>query len=631
MSTSRIRRDGAGAEVACVTLGPMSASARVARRGVRTVLGLPAGSGLLFSHGTRVRLALALVGLLVISGLEVLALAAVVPLMQVLSGSGEQSAAVQWLQQVLHLDNPNDVAAPLAGIVLGLYATKAMVTLGFRWWLLGLMAREQVGVSERLFAYYLRAPYPLHLRRTTPDLLATMNDAVAQVYGLVVTGSILAIADLFTVAAVVLTLLAVFPAPTVAAVAYFALATAAFQWWVKPRMLSVGKEVLVSTRASFQTALESLGTIKEVHVRQAQGYFVSRYVAVRRTAAEALRRSAFLTELPKHLMELLFVLGIGAMTAIIFNSQTPTEALSVIAVFATAGFRVLPSVVRAMASINNVRVGRYALDRVLGDLRDDESLPLIPSSSADELPFEHEVRVERVDFTYEGTTTPVLRGVDVRIPRGASVALVGGSGAGKSTLADIVLGLLSPDTGRVTVDGVDIRTNLPGWRRHLGMVPQVVWLLDGTVRDNVAFGVPRDQVDDEEVWAALRAAELEETVRALPGGLDAEGGERGSRLSGGQRQRLGIARALYRNPSLLVLDEATSALDNETERRVTDTVAALGERLTVLVIAHRLSTVRHCDLIVFIKEGAVVSTGTFDALRRTNPDFARLVQLGALT
>jgi ABC-type multidrug transport system fused ATPase/permease subunit len=578
-----------------------------------------------------VRLGGALVGLLVISGLEVVALAAVVPLMQVLSGYGAQSAVVLRLQDLLGVPEPADVAAPLAGLVLGLYALKAVVTLAFRWWLLGLMAREQVGASGRLFAYYLRAPYALHLRRTTPDLLATMNDAVGQVYGLVVTGSMLAAAELFTIAAVVVTLLVVFPVPALAAFAYFACAAAAFQWWAKPRMLRVGEDVLVSSRGSFQTALEALGTIKEIHVRQAQGHFLRRYVAVRRIAAAALRRSAFLTELPKHLMELLFILGIGVMTAVVFTSETPSRALSIIAVFATAGFRVLPSVVRAIASINNVRAGRYSLDRVLDDLRADAALPRASTAAGGELAFEHEVRIEGVDFSYQGSTTPVLCAVDVTIPHGASVALVGGSGAGKSTLADIVLGLLAPNTGRVTVDGVDIRDNLPGWRRHLGMVPQLVWLLDGTVRDNVAFGVPRDEVDDEQVWSALRAAELEDTVRAMAGGLDAEAGERGVRVSGGQRQRLGIARALYRHPTLLVLDEATSALDNETERRVTDTIATLGDRMTVLVIAHRLSTVRHCDLIIFLKEGRVAASGTFDELRATDADFARLVELGALT
>lgn len=595
------------------------------------MLGLPAGTGLLFSRATRLKLVGALCGLLLIALLEIVALAAVVPLMQVLTGYAPESDLVAAVQGALGIADPDQLAGVLAALVLGLYLVKALVTLAFRWWLLGMMAAEQIATSTRLFDYYLRAPYKLHLRRTTPDLLSTMNDAVGQVYGLVVTGSILALVDLFTISAVVMTLLIAFPVPTLAAALYFLIATLVFQRWAKPRMLEIGEEVILSTRGMFQSALEGLGTIKEVQVRGAQGYFLRRYVASRSSAANALRRSAFFAELPKHLMEILFLLGIGVMTAVVFSQDSADRALSVIAVFATAGFRLLPSIVRALASLNNVRIGQFSLDRVLDDMRSALGDTPRAGTAALPMPFTRGIRVREVDFTYDDSSTPVLQGVDVTIPFGTSVAIVGGSGAGKSTLVDIVLGLLEPVSGQVLVDGVDIRDNIDGWRAHLGMVPQLVWLIDGTIRDNVAFGQERSAINDDDVWAALRAADLEDTVRSMPGGLDADGGEQGVRLSGGQRQRIGIARALYRQPSLLVLDEATSALDNETERRITDTIADLRQDLTVLVVAHRLSTVRHCDLIVFLKEGRVTAAGTFDELRASSPDFARLVDLGALT
>lgn len=614
----------------CVTLMHMPARTTALRWGAQRFLGLPQGAGILFSPSARLRLAFALTGILAISGLEIAALAALVPLMQLLSGASVGSPIMTALTDATSGMSSGSLTAALAVLVLTLYVTKAVITLIFRWWMLGLMAREQISVSEKLFDYYLRAPYTLHLRRNTPDLLSTMNDAVGQTYGLVVTGSLMAVSDLITILAVVLTLVVIFPLPTLSAVAYLAIATVIFQWWAKPRMLTIGEDLLVAARIGFQSALEALGTVKDILIRGSQEHFVRGYTQSRRLGASAQRRSAFMSELPKHLMEILFLLGIGLMTLVVFTTGDAKVAFSVIAVFAAAGLRVLPTVVRAIASINSVRVGRYSMDKVVTDLHDALDLPAAGRGPVTPQPFEHEVRLEKVCFTYDGSDLQVLRDVDITIPKGQTVALVGGSGAGKSTIADILLGLLTPRSGVVTVDGVDVRTNLAGWQRHLGMVPQLVWLLDGTVRDNVAYGQDREDIDDAAVWAALDQAHLGGTIRALPQQLDAPGGERGMRLSGGQRQRLGIARALYGHPDLLVLDEATSALDNETERRITETIAELSDAVTVVVIAHRLSTVRHADKIVFLEDGRVAGTGTFEELRATVPAFAHLVELGEL-
>ena len=216
--------------------------------------------------------------------------------------------------------------------------------------------------------------------------------------------------------------------------------------------------------------------------------------------------------------------------------------------------------------------------------------------------------------------------LDIR--HGQSVALVGTSGAGKSTLVDLLLGLHDPTGGTVTAGGVDIRDNLPAWQRQLAVVPQDVVLLDASLATNIAFELDVDPIRLDDV---VRRAQLADLIASLPEGLDTQVGERGARLSGGQRQRLGIARALYRQPSVLFLDEATSALDNETERRLTDTIRELQGTMTIVIVAHRLSTVRHCDQLIFMSDGAVASVGTFDQVAATNSEFAHLVDLGSLS
>ena len=235
--------------------------------------------------------------------------------------------------------------------------------------------------------------------------------------------------------------------------------------------------------------------------------------------------------------------------------------------------------------------------------------------------FEREIAVEDLRFRYEGQTEDALSGVTLTVPRGASVGFVGSSGAGKTTVVDVLLGLLTPTGGRVAVDGVDIQTCLPAWQRKIGYIPQTIFLTDDTVRNNVAFGLDPGDISDAAVWAALDAAQLRELVESFPEGLSAMVGERGVRLSGGQRQRIGIARALYHRPDVLVMDEATSALDTQTERQFVEALDALQGEHTVVVIAHRLSTVRHCDTLFLMDRGRVVAQGTYDELMLTSPAF----------
>jgi ABC-type multidrug transport system fused ATPase/permease subunit len=349
--------------------------------------------------------------------------------------------------------------------------------------------------------------------------------------------------------------------------------------------------------------------------------------------ARAARLREILGSLPRYLLEILFILGIGLilLTNVLASGQDGGPAtVGLTALFVAAGFRILPSVTGLLSNVASVRFGEHFLEIVHTEVLAARQVHATTEAPAPKLPFRDELRVEEVSFRYPDGDEDALTGVSITIAQGGSVALVGGSGAGKTTLLDVILGLHDPREGRVKVDGVDIADVKRRWQANIAYVPQDVYLLDGTMAENIAFDQAKGDIDPGLLQSAIEQAQLEELVAQLPSGVDTPIGEKGSRLSGGQRQRVGIARALYRQPELLVLDEATSALDNETEHRINETIRALSGDITVLVVAHRLSTVRHADQVVFMKGGRVECVGTFDEVRQQNPEFERLASLGSL-
>jgi ABC-type multidrug transport system fused ATPase/permease subunit len=302
---------------------------------------------------------------------------------------------------------------------------------------------------------------------------------------------------------------------------------------------------------------------------------------------------------------MLAVTGVASLVIVMVLQGKPTGALlPTIGLFAAAAFRFMPSVNRVILAMQAVRFSLPVIDSLHGELTllnaNMPPLPGVPFS------FQKELRLSNVTFSYPGADGVALNGISLSIPRGSTVGFIGGSGAGKTTLVDVILGLLSPNDGRVTVDWVDIGSNLRGWQDRIGYVPQAIFLTDDTLRRNVALGLPEEQIDESSVWRALESAQLDEFVRELPAGLNTVVGERGVRLSGGQRQRIGIARALYHNPDVLVLDEATSSLDIDTESGFMAAVRSLHGKKTILIVAHRLSTVAQCDSLYRLNEGRLV-------------------------
>lgn len=594
-------------------------------------LGVPRGVGILFGPTARRQLYLAVAGSLIVAAAEMFAVAAVLPLMQLMTGAPTTTGVLGVISDLLRTTDRERLAAILATLIFVTFIGKAAFTMAFRWWMLGIVMRQEIDTASAMLQYYLFAPWSLHKSRHTGEMLRNMNDAVTQVYSLVVVGSLAALTEIMSILAILVTLLVVQPLPTLGLVAYFFVGAALFQRAVTPRFVRAGEDQLRANVGIYQSGLHALSGVRDIQLRGVQDHFLKRYREQKTLGASARRRLAFLGEAPKHLLEIMFIIGVALLTFLILRTQGASDTLPLVALFVAAGFRVLPSMSRLLGSLNSVRAGTRASDLVMEDLV--AARAVVPSDNGPRVPtpLTAELRLDGVRFGYpDAEGAEVLKGIDLTVAAGTSLALVGGSGAGKSTLVDIMAGFHVPTAGRVLRDGEDIREHLSSWQASIGIVPQTVFLSDGPLRENIAYGVDVEDVDEAWLAEVIERARLGEVVAALPQGLDSLVGEAGDRLSGGQRQRIGIARALYARPTMLILDEATSALDNETERQLTETIAGLAGSVTIVIVAHRLSTVRHCDQLAFLEDGRVAALGTFDEVRSRNETFERLVQLGNL-
>jgi ATP-binding cassette subfamily C protein len=370
---------------------------------------------------------------------------------------------------------------------------------------------------------------------------------------------------------------------------------------------------------------QSLGAVKDVIITGRQAFFEAELRRIRRALAGAKERRTLMASAARLGVEAVLILCmLLAVFAFTRQAGSTGEGISVLALFAYTGFRTVPSANRIMLNVGYLREGEAWARSVDHDMA--ALTPPAPRHFAPEpeLPFKATLACEHVTVAYDEGAPPAIQDVSLTIRRGESIGIVGPTGAGKSTLVDALLGLVRPASGRVCVDGVSIEGRERAWQRRIGYVPQGVYLLDDSLRRNIAFGVPDSTIDEARLWRAVSLARLDPVVNALPERLDTVVGERGVRLSGGQRQRVAIARALYHDPDLLVFDEATAALDSQTERELTAAIAELHGERTLIAIAHRISTVQTCDRLIFLQGGRVVGIGPYRTLL-ADPAFRALV------
>ena len=593
---------------------------------------LPDGTGYLIDRGMRIRLAFVVAGSIVVALLEMGALASIMPLVNLMSFGDTQIPLVNDMLERWGASTTGDQAMVLAGVIVVAFLVKAVLVLAFRWWTMGFTNQNLVRTSSQLLRYYLRADYSLHLSRTVGTLVNNVTGTSAMAYTGVINGSVTLLTEAVTLVAVVVVLAASMPLTALAMGVYFVLVGFLLTRYIRKPARSLGWTLVTTGERSNTAALQGLQNYKDVKLRGNDSAFMNEYRAARTEAAAATRQKTMLTMMPRYVLEVAFVIGIAALIAITFLTGQGDSAFGSLALLAMAGFRVLPSLTTIMATSNEIRASWPAFERTVSEVRDAQPVLRTADLPYDRLPYEHRLEVRDATFRYEGAAAPVLKDIDLQIPAGQTFAFVGGSGAGKTTLVDLIIGFHHAEDGGVFVDGHELEPNPRGWWDNVGFVPQAVTVVNGTVLQNVLLDLDAaDTADREAVEKVLRDAQLGEWLDTLEHGLDTVIGEGAVGVSGGQRQRLGIARALYRDPKLLVLDEATSALDNKTEKKITDVIESLKGKITVIVVAHRLSTVKHCDQIVLLDQGRIIGQGTFTSLQESSQEFRELVRLGDLS
>lgn len=586
-----------------------------------------------FSRGSRWKLGLSIFLSVVLAVAEILAFSAVVPLAQILSGVDiADSAALRVLADIYQTRDEQRLVTWVCVSMLILFVIKGACGLVVRWWILGFIYGEEAKLSEELITYYAEEDLEFHLANRSGELLRNLNESVSHTFVFGVVGLVGFLSELTFVLCVAIILVIVAPLPMGIFLVYVGAATYAIMIYIRPRARKCGVQMANSSAEIYQRGGDVLRGFREVYLRNAEQHMVGKYMSARRESTEAHRRAGFLAEAPRYLLEMVFVTGVGLFAGTLLATADIEAAFPLLAFVVLIGFRLMPTLSRMLSSASLIRIGLPALETVKPHLAKARSWTprRLSSTSVTPLDIQQGILVSDTHYRYPDAQTEALKGIDLFMPFGTSTALVGRSGSGKSTLADIVCGLLRPSSGTVTADGVDISLNPARWNATLGVVSQNTYVLDASIRDNVAFGVSPEHISDARVRDALEQAGLDDFVKMLPLGLDSVIGEDGASLSGGQRQRIGLARAFYSQPGFLILDEATSALDSKTEAQVTDALATLQGRVTTLVIAHRLSTVQKCDQIVYLEEGKALHIGSFEAIRDASHDFAEMIRLGSV-
>ena len=516
-------------------------------------------------------------------------------------------AILRWTYDTFHFSTYMQFMILLTFGVIILYLVKNAFLIILKHITYKFSFRVQKTLATRLLHAYMREPYTFHLSKNISELQRTLQDDVAN-FSQFVMQSLELIAELCVCVMMAFYLLTVSKTITIIVGVLLVVCVFGFTKATRAASRGLGRDCQTYRARIYQWINQSIGGIKEVKVLERENYFLDSFTEYYEKYARALRLLKMLAMVPKYIVEGVSMTGLllAIIIKLAFGEADMMFYIPQLTVFALAAFRLFPAVGRINGYVTQIISTTPSVDLIYHDLKEvDHYVEEHPVSEDKGWRLEKEIKVDHVSYTYPGGSAEVLKDVSFTIPRGATAAFIGPSGAGKTTMADIILGLLSPDSGQVLADGINVHENLSGWHAQIGYIPQTIYLADESIRENIAFGVKKEEIDDAAVERALHQAQLDEFVATLPEGADTFVGDRGVRLSGGQRQRIGIARALYHNPEILVLDEATSALDNETETAVMESIDHLQGLKTMIIIAHRLQTIEKCDMVYRVKDGRI--------------------------
>jgi ABC-type bacteriocin/lantibiotic exporter with double-glycine peptidase domain len=488
-------------------------------------------------------------------------------------------------------------------------------------------------LQSTLFGEYLSRPYSFHIRANGTTLFNNILYETARVTNGLLRNAFMLVTNLVTASFIILSIVLLKPMIALAMIAGLGGGYALIYFVLRNRLLHLGQTQSRSAVEQAQILHESFGAIKEIIVLQAQSFFRGRFERASKSFSLAAAFSRVVSENPRYLMECVAAVGLVGLALVLSGREDGVGPwLGQLTFLAFAAYRLLPTLQLVFAASVNIRADRAALALIAPDLRRARNAihattpaNLTQTDCAWQVRPQQEIRLEEVSFRYAPDQPWALMGVSLRIPARAAVGIVGVNGSGKTTLVDVIVGLLVPSEGRVEVDGSALdEANRAAWQSRIAYVPQNMFLLDSSIAQNIALGIPAADINRHRLLEAIRLAQLDEFIKTLPAGYDHRVGERGIQLSGGQRQRIGIARALYREATVLVFDEATSALDGLTEQELMATLGRLGGRYTIILIAHRMNTVRSCDIIFELENGKISGSGTYDELLKSSSVFRRM-------
>lgn len=564
----------------------------------------------IFSSQDRAKIVLLMIMMIIGSFLELLGVAVFQPFVDIIM-SPESIVQNKWLSVLNDFFACETVERFLTVLAVGIiliYVVKNIYLWLEQNYILKFSYGVQQKLSTRLLTTYLDEPYTFHLNNNLAVLQRSMQEDTG-LFTQVLMHTLQLVAEIVVCVVLGVFLFNVSHSITAVIGILLVICVAVFTKINRSFAKRLGKEAQIYKGKLYQWVNQSLGGVKEVKVLNREDFFVSSYKKYYKLYIKGLRLNRLLSITPKYMVEAVCMTGmlIAIVIKLNFGRKDVTDFIPQLATFAVAAFRLLPSVGRINEHVTNILYAVPSVDLIYDDLKGIEDYQKQQGQEEGrEWNFENAITAKNITYAYPNTETNVLENANCIIPKGKTVAFIGSSGAGKTTMADIILGLLAPQRGQIRVDDIDVFRNLTLWHHKIGYIPQVIYLSDDTIRRNIAFGVHDDRIDDRAVDEALKKAQLADFVESLPEGLDTIVGDRGIRLSGGQRQRIGIARALYHDPEILVLDEATSALDNDTETAVMEAIEHLQGSKTMIIIAHRLTTIRNADIIYEVKDQQVI-------------------------
>lgn len=561
--------------------------------------------------------------------LEAAGVASIMPFLAVVGNPDiiQRVPPLAWAYETLGFTSTNAFLVALGIASVCVLVFTSMFRLLTNWVQLRFVSMRRHTISRRLLETFLRQPYAFFLNRNSADLskgiLAEANEVINQVLKpLVETIS-------YGVVALALIGFLVYLDPLIALAVAGTLSAsyAGVYYAIRGFTRTQGQDRVTANKQRFAAVNEAFGGIKEVKLRGLESFFLKRFDEPSKIFARTQATNAIVSQTPRFIIEAVAFGVIMAVTIVLIATKDDLGSiLPLLGAYVLAGYKLLPAMQNVYKGSVTVRFGMGALDSLVSDLALDTAPLTLSGKRTTPLVLEQGLRMEAVRYTYPQSEKPAIHDLHLSIPANTTVGFVGSTGAGKSTAVDLILGLLNPTGGRILIDGKAMSEIDPrAWQQAIGYVPQAIYLADASISANIAFGIPEGEVDQAAVERAARAAQLHEFIaNQLPQGYATQVGERGVRLSGGQRQRIGIARALYHDPQILVLDEGTSALDSLTEAAVMESIRGLAHQKTIILIAHRLSTVRECDQIFLMEQGELKGTGSYEQLQRENETFRRL-------